>query len=404
MSRSADATIEARTKWHAVPRSKRPGIVAFAVFSLAFIFAVLPAPLPAAELEVRFDALTNSVVATGLDPALLRNLATQGEASLRPAFGVFLGDAELPILGDYEISQTALRFTPRFPFLAGRTHRIRLDVAGLYRAANLAAASNSTALTASFALPDAPAKFPKTRVTKIFPSADTLPANTLRFYIHFSDPMTRHNIARHIRLERADGGPVKGAFLEMENGLWDPTSKRLTVFLHPGRIKRGLVLNEREGPPLQAGVRYRLIVDRAAEDEEGQPLLAPFVKEFTAATEIRTTPATSQWILAPPASGSRDPFILTVDRPLDEALFSRVIHIQSPDGKIIQGDVNVDEGETRWRITPYSAWRPGTYLLYAAAELEDPAGNRPTRLFDDEIHGDQHRDESRVIALPFQIR
>jgi len=367
-------------------------------------FAWTAAAWAAAEPELRFDALTQSVVATGLDPALLKALARDGVA-LRPAFGVFLGSAELPMLGDYEISQSAVRFTPRFPFLAGRAHRVQLDVAGLYRIAGLAApAAEARPVTISFAVPDAPAKSPKTSVVSIFPSAEVLPANTLRFYVHFSGPMTRQAIAKHVRLERADGQPVKGAFLEMENGLWDPQSKRLTVFLHPGRIKRGLALHEREGQPLQPGNRYRLIVDAAAEDEDGQPLTAPFIKEFSATKEERTPPNWKQWKLDAPAAGSKDALALTADRPLDHALFDRVLQVTTADGRVVGGTVRVDEGETRWRFVPYSAWPAGSYLVKIAAELEDPAGNRPTRLFDEEIQESSHRDESREVAIPFQIR
>ncbi len=402
-------TVEARAARNEVPRSKRvtaPFAAAITTPVRAGILmtglAILTlAPLLAAEPEIRFDALNQSVTATGLDPTLLRALVTK---DLRPSFGVFLGDAQLPILGDYKVSQSTLQFKPRFPFLAGRAHRVQLDLPGLYKLAGLAAPANVAILRTSFSPPEAPAKAPKTAVTGIYPTAESLPANTLRFYIYFSEPMTRQNIARHIRLEQADGNPVKGAFLEMENGLWDPESKRLTVFLHPGRIKRGLALHEREGPPLEPGIRYRLLVDRAAEDEDGQPLLAPFVKEFTVKPAVRTKLEPSQWKLEAPASGTRDSFALTVDRPLDEALFARVVHIRTAEGENIRGQVKLDQGETRWLFTPYSAWQAGGYFLIAEPELEDPAGNRLTRPFDQEIHGDSHRDEITFVMRPFKIR
>lgn len=54
--------------------------------------------------------------------------------------------------------------------------------------------------------------------------------------------------------------------LAMPDGLWDPEGRRLTLFLHPGRIKRGVAMHEALGLALRPGRRYRLVVDREAED------------------------------------------------------------------------------------------------------------------------------------------
>lgn len=361
---------------------------------------ILPAT-PAEQPALRFDAATQTVEATGLPPALIAPLAEIH--GIERAFAVYLGDAKLPILGDYEAVGRALRFSPRFPFAAGRLHRATLDLPALCDLTGMPPPPDARVITISFAVPES-ARNSKARVTAAFPSADSLPANTLRFYIYFSEPMTRRAIAKSVRLEDGGGKPVPGAFLEMEDGLWDPTSKRLTVFLHPGRIKRGLALHEREGQPLKAGMRYRLIVDRTAEDEDGQPLVAEFVKEFTTTKEDRTTPDSSRWTVIPPASGTVDPVALTADRPLDHALFARVIRVTTADGRPIPGEARVDAGETRWSFSPYSKWQSGKYVLHVAPELEDPAGNRLTRLFDQEIHGKSEREEAREVLISFEIR
>ena len=68
-----------------------------------------------------------------------------------------------------------------------------------------------------------------------------LPENLLKFYVHFSAPMSRGNIYDYIRLLNADGKQVELPFLEIDEELWDDSLTRLTLFIDPGRIKRGVL-------------------------------------------------------------------------------------------------------------------------------------------------------------------
>jgi hypothetical protein len=358
-----------------------------------------------AQPAIHFDARGQSVEATGLDAALLASLAggPPDDLPLSRAFGVYLGDAQLPILGDYEVDSAVLRFKPRFPFLAGRLHRVRLDVGELYDVAHRAGHGTSPPKLESTFTVDAPAQGPTTGVLRISPSADRVPANLLRIYVYFSHPMSRGGIASHIRLTDSDGKQVEAAFLEMEDGLWDPEGKRLTLFFHPGRIKRGLVLHDRLGPPLLPGHRYRLVVAKDAEDEEGLPLAEEFVKEFTALPEDRTSPDVQKWMLQPPQAGGREPLVILADKPLDEALFARLLRVEDAEGHPIAGEAPVDAAATRWRFVPREDWVAGSYVVRIAAELEDLAGNRLTRLFDEAVKPDGRRAEAREAVLRFRI-
>ena len=96
---------------------------------------------------------------------------------------------------------------------------------------------------------DVPKAAPRaaTRIEQVYPSTDTLPANTLKLYIYFSAPMRRGEAWQHIRLLDEHGAPVELPFLEIDQELWDPTNTRLTVLFDPGRIKRGLVPLQRIG-------------------------------------------------------------------------------------------------------------------------------------------------------------
>ena len=73
--------------------------------------------------------------------------------------------------------------------------------------------------------------------------------------------MSRGEAGRRIRLRRASGAEVSEPFLEIDEELWDPEGRRLTLLFDPGRIKRGLLSREEAGGALIPGERYSLIID-----------------------------------------------------------------------------------------------------------------------------------------------
>src|SRR6185436_15583273 len=81
---------------------------------------------------------------------------------------------------------------------------------------------------------------PPTVVAQVYPTADALPANQLKFYLDFSAPMSFGDAYRHIRLLDEEGRDVPRAFLQTAHELWDARRQRFTLILDPGRIKRGL--------------------------------------------------------------------------------------------------------------------------------------------------------------------
>src|SRR6186713_2761613 len=77
------------------------------------------------------------------------------------------------------------------------------------------------------------------RVDAVYPSAATLPANHLKFYIHFSAPMRQGVFLDHCKLLDDHGRMIMTEpFRETE--LWSEDGKRLTLWLHPGRQKTGV--------------------------------------------------------------------------------------------------------------------------------------------------------------------
>jgi len=57
-----------------------------------------------------------------------------------------------------------------------------------------------------------PAVVATTTVVRVFPSADKLPENHLRFYLHFSAPMNRGEAYAHLKLLDENGKEVARPF------------------------------------------------------------------------------------------------------------------------------------------------------------------------------------------------
>jgi hypothetical protein len=339
------------------------------------------------------------VSAVGLPPAALAALAAAGPVARAEALAVFTGDrvpaADVPaVLGRVVLDEGALHFEPRFPFVPALAYTARLSV-------------GEVRLVSTFRV-DGPAPGEPPRVVAVHPSAEELPENTLRLYVHFSRPMAARGVHRHVRLVGPDGGLVPLAFVEIEEGLWDRAQTRLTLLFHPGRVKRAVAPGEALGPPLRAGREYRLVVDGALADAAGVPLGQRYERRFRATEADRASPR-AEGIRVEPPLAPRGEATVVFPEPLDAALLRRWVWIEDEDGQVVPGRAEVGDGETRWTFVPDQAWGPGRYAVRVRAAIEDRAGNRFDRLFDREAArpaSDQGPAASAgdVLHLPFQVR
>jgi hypothetical protein len=99
-----------------------------------------------------------------------------------------------------------VEFRPSFPFDPGRSYTVRFHAARL--PVPRASAVIETLVSVPRVTPSAP-----TVVTAIYPSSDHWPANLLRFYLHFSAPMSRASGVGLVHLLDATGGEVPDALL-----------------------------------------------------------------------------------------------------------------------------------------------------------------------------------------------
>ena len=300
-----------------------------------------------------------------------------------------------PLAGRLLVDGDAVYFTPRFPFQGGTSYSLLVDWApGERRVGDVEVWTIQRPARASA---------PTTGVVAIYPSAEELPVNLLKVYVHFSSPMSEGWAARAVHVRRADSdNQLDGVFLAREPELWDPERRRLTLLLDPGRIKRGLAPNEEAGYPLIEGVPVVVVIDSAFRDAAGRPLRTGAERHYRVGPPVRARIDPTGWRHNSPPAGSADPLTVEFDTPLDHALLQHSLWVHDGAGAPVAGRVSVDPGERSWLFHPQSPWESGRYLLTVDPRLEDLAGNSLVRVFDRDIMrpGDAPGNE-RPVAIDF---
>ncbi|HVW08362.1 MAG TPA: hypothetical protein VHC90_07255 [Bryobacteraceae bacterium] len=293
---------------------------------------------------------------------------------------------DLPaVLGSYSVEQGTLIFRPRYPVAAGVNYRVVFHRPG------------GAVIEKTLAGPPR-AVNPVARVAAVYPTADVLPSNLLRFYIQFSEPMSRGEASARVHLLDAKGKPLPEVFLAAEE-LWDPAGTRLTMTLDPGRIKRGLTSNMALGAAIVEGRQYTLAIDKDWRDARGVAMVEGFRKSFRGAPADRTPPDPKTWRIALPPAGSRDPLTVSFGESLNYALLERMLRVSD-----ISGKITIPPGETGWRFVPDAPWHRGEYRLMVDTAIEDLAGNRPGLPFDvDVFQNITEHISTTTVSLPFTI-
>jgi len=238
-------------------------------------------------------------------------------------------------------------------------------------------------------------------VTAIYPTAHTLPANHLKFYLHFSQPMRQGVFLDHCRLLDDHDQPVTEPFRETE--LWNEDGTRLTLWFHPGRQKTGVNLNVDLGPIVQPRHHYTLVISGKWPSAAGIPLGADVTKPFDTTERATAQLDVAAWKITPPAPGTRQPVEVRFPAPLDSALLQRCLRLVDPGGKAVAGASQSGDSEKTWRFVPRDPWYPGRLVLEADSILEDLAGNSLARPFQVDLTAAPPRKVPAVLRREFRI-
>lgn len=348
-------------------------------FALALSACSEPAPAPAAAgrstmtaaLSIDDGDEARPVVVAQLPEAVAATLP-EGKVSEQEGRGVLvLSLAEIEdapaILGKYERTGTRLSFVPAVPLSPGKhyTATLRAGDEVITREYQRAAAASQP-----------------TQVVNVDPGLDALPSNILRFYAEFSAPMQGGDgFYEHVHLvDLTEDKPVEMAWREIQ--LWSPDRKRLTLLVHPGRVKRDITFSKDMGPVLLAGHRYELRLDPELLDATGQPLAQAHRYTFEVDESDDEGPDPGAWAVEAPAPNSTDAVTLRFDEAMDAELLRTRIRVLDESSAPIDGNATVAGGARAFTFVPATPWRPGDYQFSFSGELEDLAGNTSTAPFD----------------------
>jgi hypothetical protein len=364
---------------------------------IAVVGLLWPSAANAAEPMIRLASGEKGkpavIEVAGLDAVILQKLREHPPADWSAVFAVRVGSARTAMLGAYQVDDNTIRFEPRFPLVPGLVYRVTFDPS---------AATGGKAMTAEVSVPKPPTAA-TTVVEQIYPTRSDLPENQLKFYLHFSKPMSRGEAYRRIRLLREDGTAVESPFLELDEELWTPDGKRFTLFFHPGRVKRGLKPREALGPILEEGKRYSLVVDAGWPDEDGNPLKSDFRKSFSAGKPDDEQPNPIKWKVQQPKAGSDAALVVEFPESLDHALLQRMLWVVDAENRRVPGTIRIGKHETVWGFRPDKPWSAGTYRLMINTALEDLAGNSVASPFEVDVFRKVERREEKTVALSFVV-
>jgi hypothetical protein len=240
---------------------------------------------------------------------------------------------------------------------------------------------------------------------RVEPDVETVPANHLKFYLHFPEPMERGEVFRHLRLVEIDArgeeiAEVPEPFREVE--LWDETFTRMTLWFHPGRQKPGVNLNVEIGPILEEGKRYRLEVSREWKTETGNSLKGRLAREFNAGPFDDQQPDLAAWGngYGIDREGHIFAFVTTGETLDPESARKRV--------RILVGDRPVAFSIRGGRISfRGSQSGPASFTVVVDPRLEDLAGNSVARPFNLDLEANpdfEERTEPIELEFPRKIK
>lgn len=364
-------------------------------FSLAVLLALTASMAAAAEPNIRLVPASGDqparIIVAGIEPRILNQWRADAPADWSTILAVHVGKSQKAMLGTWSVTEKELRFEPRFALVPGLNYHAVFSAPG------------QRPIDAHFLMPLV--KADPTLVNRIFPTADRLPENQLKFYFHFSAPMSRGEAYDRIHLLDERGREVSRPFLELDEELWSPDGLRFTLFIHPGRIKRGLKPREEEGPVLVEGGKFTLVVDAAWPDATGRPLKAEARKSFAVDKPDDFQPDPKSWKLSAPARDGRQALRLQFPESLDQALLIRLIWVEDAAGKRVPGTIETSKAETVWEFTPEKPWAAGEYHLRVDTRLEDLAGNNLERPFEVDVFRPVQREvRPSVVSLSFSVK
>ncbi len=236
----------------------------------------------------------------------------------------------------------------------------------------------------------------------VFPRADCVPANLLRFHLRFEKPVEVFDVRTDLRLVDKGAGVeqiVSHPFLDLNDGLWSADGLTLTVMLHPGRIKKGLISNKNLGSAINPSLTYELQIRGAVVNKTNEWWT---LKSFVTSNPIRNPLELALITIVRPDTGTKQALTVKFDRVVDQLAIENLVALTDQKNAIVAIDRELSDSSTTLRLTPRVDWLPGSYSIHFSNEFEDTCGNRLDGAF--ENNGDsQDRIRSADFAILFSL-
>lgn len=300
-------------------------------------------------------------------------------------------NSPIPVQGVFSEYEDYLIFTPYYPFENGLTYTVRTKDF-----------DTDKYLFSTFIL-ELSKRQDVAELLHIYPSAEELPENLLRFYLYFNTPMRKGEALQHIYLVDSKGNTDTQAFMQFKQELWSADGKRLTLLFDPGRIKRGVSTNLELGPALLEGNTYQLVISGEWQDVYGHKLGANVTKTFNVRAAYRTAIDINSWDVNKPEAESIQPITIQLDRIMDHALVQSMIQIKIEDNNDIEGSWKISESGSVLYFSPDEKWQKGNYEIVLDTGLEDVTGNNLNSLLDDQLKPDQNTLRKTNFSIKFEI-
>lgn len=294
------------------------------------------------------------------------------------------GGVNVPVMGVYKKIGNGLQFTPTLPFQKGNAY---ISVCKDDRF--------------EFEIPISE-NYERARIKHIYPSADTLPSNLLKFHVHFSRPMSSIGYI-HVELIDSDGKIIERAILKEIPELWNDDQSQLTIWIEPGRIKRGLGPNLELGPVLIQDEHYTLSISSSFRDKNGVPMEKTYTKNFVAGGDDREKLKIDDVQLNYYESNETGYLSVKFSEAVDFASSIANLIIVDAAKHIVNGDWRLRE-DSEAIFDPHDKLEQGNYQLLLNSVIEDLAGNNFLRNFDHEVGVPVEEGRKKQFMLSFQVR
>ena len=206
-------------------------------------------------------------------------------------------------------------------------------------------------------------------VTAVHPATQDVPANFLRLYVDFSEPMGGDDVFDHVRLLDSTGRQMTESLRELE--LWSRNRTRLMVYVHPGRVKTGLAMGGEFGPVLEQGKTYTFEITPGMKSLGGRAVREGFRRELRVGPPQTAKPDLARWRL----EARPDRVEIECDSWMDQAGLETWLRVEGVPGRWeVEG--------RRVRFLPGTPLGAGPHTLVADARMEDVCGNSFQRSFE----------------------